>query len=132
MVWLPCCLVDDLGLAQALPEQVQVPLRGGDPFGRFLLERVEDVQDALEADRVDGAIGIAVKVVANLQDAAAETLEGLGAGRMLSELRLENALADRLPDFPWECPQVFPAGADEDRRLDRGQEIVHIVIVILL
>jgi hypothetical protein len=93
------------------------------PLGRFLLERVEDIQDALEADRVDGAISVAVEVVANLQNAAAETLEGLGAGRMFSELRLENALADLPPDFPWECPQVFPAGPDEDRRFSRAQQI---------
>jgi hypothetical protein len=77
-------LVDDLGLAQALPEQIQVPLRCGDPPARFLLERVENVQDALEANGVDGAISVAVVVVAKLQDAGAETLEGLGAGRMLS------------------------------------------------
>jgi hypothetical protein len=77
------------------------------------LERVENVQDSLEADHVDGAIGVTVKVVANLQDPTAETLEGFGAGRMFSKLRLENALADLMPDFPWERPQVFAARPDE-------------------
>jgi hypothetical protein len=69
--------VDALGLAQALADQVKVSLWRGDPLGRFLLEHMQDVQGALEADRVDGAIGIAIEVVANLQDAAAKTLQGL-------------------------------------------------------
>ena len=69
--------MDDLGLAQSLPDKVEVPLRGGDPLGRFLLERVEHVQDALEADRVDGTISVAVEVVANLENTAANPLSGL-------------------------------------------------------
>lgn len=109
-----------------------MPLRGADSLGRFLLERVEHVQYALKADRVDGAKGIAIEVIPKLQDASAKTPEGLGASRMLSELHLENALADLPPDFPGECPQVFPAGPNKDRRPDRAQEIVHVLIVISL
>ena len=58
--------MNGLGLAQALLDEVEVALGGGDPPGGFLLERMEDVQHALHAHRVDGAIGIAVEVVANL------------------------------------------------------------------
>jgi hypothetical protein len=45
---------------------------------------------------------------------------GFCAGGMLSELRLEKGLPDLQPDFPRECPQVFPAGTDKDRRFDRA------------
>jgi hypothetical protein len=51
---------------------------------------------------------------------------------MVSELRLEKRLADLQPHFTRERPQVFPAGTDENSRLDRAQEIVHKAIVILL
>jgi hypothetical protein len=36
------------------------------PLVDFLLERVQDVHDALKSHRVDGSAGIAVIVVANL------------------------------------------------------------------
>lgn len=113
--------MDGFGLAQSLPHQIKVSLWCGDSLARFLLERVEDVQDAREAHRVDGAIGIAVEIIANLQHTTAEAFEGLGAGGVVPELHLEKSLSDLLPDFPRKCPQVLPAGTDEDGRLDRAQ-----------
>jgi hypothetical protein len=101
--------VDGLSLAQAFPDEIKVSLRRCDALGRFLLERVEDVQDALEPYRVDRAVGVAVEVVANLQNAAAKTFEGLGARGMVAELGLENRLAEFLSDLVREFPEVLPA-----------------------
>jgi hypothetical protein len=58
--------VNGLSFAQALPDQINVSLRGSNPARGFLLERVEDVQDALKTRCVDGPVGIPVEVVANL------------------------------------------------------------------
>jgi hypothetical protein len=51
--------VDGLGLAQALPDQIEVSPWCRDALGRFLLERMKDVQDARKANRVDGTVGVA-------------------------------------------------------------------------
>jgi hypothetical protein len=53
-----------------------VSLRDGNPARRFLLEGVQDVQDALKAHGVDGSIRVAVKIIADFEDPA-KTLEGL-------------------------------------------------------
>jgi hypothetical protein len=45
--------VDGLGVAQALLDQVYVPLRSCYSAWRLFLERVQDVQDALKTHRVD-------------------------------------------------------------------------------
>jgi hypothetical protein len=47
-----------------------------------------------------------------------------------TELRLEKGLTDLLPDLCGERPKVLPAGADEDGRFDRAQQIIHDFIVI--
>jgi hypothetical protein len=46
------CFMYSLSIAQALLDQIYVPLRGGYPAGGLLLERVQDVQDALKTHRV--------------------------------------------------------------------------------
>jgi hypothetical protein len=101
-----------------------VSLRGSYPAGGFFLERVQDVQDALETHRLDGPIGIAVKVVANLQNSA-QTLQWLGAMWMLPDLRLEKSLPDPAADGRWESLQVLSAGAHENRRSDSAEQIFH-------
>jgi hypothetical protein len=68
--------VNGPGVLQALSDQFNVPLRGGNPACRFLLKSVQDVQDALKAHGIDGSIRIAVEVIADFEDPA-KTLEGL-------------------------------------------------------
>jgi hypothetical protein len=46
---------------------------------------------------------------------------------MFTELRLKKGLTDLLPDLCWERPQVLPAGADEDRRFDCAEQVVHVL-----
>ena len=124
--------MDRLGVTQALPDKVQVPLRSRNPLGGFFLKRMEDVQHALEANGVDGAVSVAIEIVSNLKDVAAKALEGLRVRRMISQLRFEQGLADLPPDSCRKRLQVSSAGANEDRRLDRAQEIDHPFIVISL
>lgn len=123
--------MNGFGVAQALAYQVHVPLRGGFPARGFFLERVQDVQDALKTHRVDGSIGIAVKVVANLQNPA-QTLQGLGIVRMLPDLRFEKGLPDPAADGRRKSLQVLSAGAYENRRSDGAEQILHGAIDIYL
>jgi hypothetical protein len=80
--------VNGLGVAQTLSDQVKMSLRGCHAARRLLLESMEHVQDALEADRVDSAIRIALEIVANPKHAACDALQRLCVGRMLAELGL--------------------------------------------
>jgi len=102
--------VNGLGLAQAPPEQIEVPLWGGNPLCGFLLEHVEHIQDALKAHGIDGAVGVAIEVVANLDNSTAEAFEWLRVGGMVAELHFEKRLADFAPDFYWEFPRSFRLG----------------------
>ena len=63
---------------------------------------MKDIQDSLESDHVDGAIGVTFEVVTNLQHAAAEALKGFGVCRMVTKLRFKKRLTDFLPDLSWE------------------------------
>lgn len=80
-----------------------MPLRSGDSAGGFRLKRVQDVQDALQPRCVDGPVGIAVEVVANLQNPA-ETFERLRIPRMFAELRFKKGLAESRFGQPRETP----------------------------
>src|SRR6266446_4832156 len=77
------------------------------PFCGFLLEHVEHIQDALKAHGIDGAVGVAIEVVANLDNSTAEAFEWLRVGGMVAELNFEKRLADFAPDFYWEFPRSF-------------------------
>jgi len=46
-------------------------------LGRFFLEGMKHIQNVFKTDGIDGAKGIAIEVVANLKDAAAEPLRSL-------------------------------------------------------
>jgi len=112
--------MEGLRFAQSLRDQIKVSLRRGDPLGRFLLERMEDIQNSVEANRVDGAKGATFEVVTNLQNTTAEALKGLGVCRTVTKLRLKKGLTDLLPNFRRKRPQVLPTGADKDCWFDRA------------
>ncbi|MGQ0683700.1 MAG: hypothetical protein ACT4OC_15130 [Bradyrhizobium sp.] len=123
--------MNDFGLAQTLSDQVDVPLRGGNSARRFLLKGVQDLQHALEPDCVDRPVGIAVKVIPNLENST-EPFEGPGVPRMIAELSFEKRLTDFSSHGGRKCPEIFPARAHENGRLDRSQEVIHEIIVIYL
>ena len=62
--------MNGLGILEALPDQFNVSLRGGDPARRFLLKGVQDVQDALKSHGVNRSVRIAVEIVADFEDPA--------------------------------------------------------------
>ena len=124
--------MNDFSLAQALPDQVEMQLRGGNPPCGFFLERVQHIQHALEANGIDGAISVAAETVANFKNAAPESLERLRACRMIPELRFKKRQPDFPPRYGRKLLQVAPAGPDKDRRLDPSQQLVHRNIVIIL
>ena len=95
------------------------------------MKRVQDIQDALKTHRVDGSIGIAVKVVANLQDSA-QALQRLCVLRMLPDLRFKKGLPDSAADGRRKSLQVLSARAHENRRFDRAEQIFHRFIDIYL
>jgi hypothetical protein len=98
--------MNGLGILQALPDQFDVSLRGGNPACRFLLKGVQDVQDALKPHGVDGPIRIAVEVIADFEDPA-KTLEGLRVTWMIAELRFKKGLPDLAANGRRERLQVF-------------------------
>ena len=108
-----------------------MPLRGSNPAGRFLLKGVQDVQDALKANGIDGPVCIAVEVVADLKNPA-KTLEGFRVLWMIAELRFKKGLPDFAANGRRKTLQVFPARAHKDRGLERAQQIFHYIIVIYL
>jgi hypothetical protein len=112
--------VNGLGILEALPNQFNVSLRGGDPARRFLLKSVQDVQDALKSHGVDGPVRIAVEIVANFENPA-KTLEGSRVLWMIPQLRFKKGLPDLAANGCRKCLQVLPAGAHKNRRLERAQ-----------
>lgn len=124
--------MNDLGLAQALADQIEMLFRGGDPLRRFLLERVKDIQHVLETNRVNGAISVAANALANLENAAAKSLQRLRADWMVAELRLKKRLPDFPPDNRRKRLQIAPAGSDKNGWLDPAVQLIHVAIVVLL
>ena len=87
-----------------------MPLRGSNPAGRFLLKGVQDVQDALKANGIDGPVCIAVEVVADLKNPA-KTLEGFRVLWMIAELRFKKGLPEFAANGRRKTLQIFPARA---------------------
>jgi hypothetical protein len=57
-----------LCVTQARLYELNLVLRGGDAFFRFLLESVQDIHDVGKAHGVNGPIGVAVEVLDQLKD----------------------------------------------------------------
>ena len=85
--------MDDLGIAQAVPDQFDMSLWRCDPARRLLLERMQHVKNAFKSRQVDSAIGVAVKIVPDFKDTG-ETLQRLCIARVLAQLSLEQRLSD--------------------------------------
>jgi len=111
--------MNGLGILQALPDQFNVSLRRGNPTRRFLLKGVQDVQHARKAHGVDGPIRIAVEIIADFENPA-KTLQGLRVVWMIPELRFKKGLPDLATNSRRKRLQFFPAGAHENRRLERA------------
>jgi hypothetical protein len=58
-------------------DEVNIRLGGANARGRLLLERV---QDALEANRIDRTVGVAIEALDNSKTPAPSPFHGLAAG----------------------------------------------------
>ena len=95
-----------LGQLEPRSNLLDIGLRGLAALLGFLLEDVKDVDRILETNRIDCPVGIAVEVIAKLQNSAAETFQRLRTPRMQPKLYLEERLAELLPDLVGESLQV--------------------------
>jgi hypothetical protein len=57
-----------LCVTQARLYELNLVLRGGDAFFRFVLESVQDIRDVGKAHGVNGPIGVAVEALDQLKD----------------------------------------------------------------
>src|SRR5438552_9109909 len=108
---VPCC-VNLLRTTQPLPHDVDLVLRRLDPLPGLLLERMQDVDRVFEPDGVDGAVGIAVIVVHDLEHSTtAQALQGAsrrGASRRFERERARTpSLASPLPGNSSSPPSPF-------------------------
>jgi len=82
------------GLFQPALDWLDLRLWCRDAVLRLLLERVEDLDVARQAHRVDGAEGVAAVVGDHLQDARAKPLQRLGRDVLPAALCKEQGVAD--------------------------------------
>src|SRR5436305_4672995 len=79
----------------------------------LLLEGVQHVHDAREANGIDGAIRVTVEIIHDLQHASsAESLERFGVGCLATNLRVPERATDSPADFLWKAPQILLAAPD--------------------
>ncbi len=93
---------------------------------------MENVEHALEANGVYGTIGIAIEVIADFQNAAAQAFQSFRIGGVVSELGFKQRLTNLPTDWPRKCPQVTSAGTDKHSRLDQAQDITHGTDIVVI
>src|SRR6266849_6068595 len=116
---------------EALPDQVDLPLRRRYALLRLLLKRVKDVDPAGELHRVDCPVCIRVVSVDDLHHPrAAEALQRRSRGIGFALLRRIESLADIPADLLREALQVLPARSHPDDRLDTTPHNTSIRILV--
>src|SRR5665213_142573 len=81
---------------------------------RFLLERIQYIDNALEFDRVRGPVGIAVEVFDHLQNAcASESPQGFCVRMFLAGLRLKNRKSENRFNLFRHCGKIVSSRGDE-------------------
>jgi hypothetical protein len=77
-------------------DEVNIRLGGANARGRLLLERVKD---ALEANRIDRTVGVAIEALDELEDASAFTLPWLGSRVLTPKLSNTERIANIADDL---------------------------------
>ena len=96
-----------LGGFQPQPHHVDVLPRRFAATSRLLLEAVQDVDRSKKPDSVDGAVRIAVKIIDNLQHAAAtETFQRLRIRMFFAVLCDVDGNAHDAASVIWKSPQI--------------------------
>lgn len=83
------------GVLQATSHKFDFISWGLDPAPGFLLERMQHIHGAAEANGINSPVGISVGILCQLKDTAAKTGETLGRGRMLPALDKKQLEAER-------------------------------------
>jgi hypothetical protein len=85
--------MDRFGLSKSLPDEVEMPSRGGYALRRLFLESMQHVHNILESHNVHHAIGIPLKTVADFEHTRTKTFQGFGTAGVVTQLPLRTALA---------------------------------------
>jgi hypothetical protein len=94
---------------------------------------MEHVNQASEANGVNGPLGIPLEIIDDLQDtAAAESFQRLRRVRLISALCLMQRVADAALDLIGEGLQLSPARSYEQARLDEAMGELHILTMVIL
>src|SRR5216684_781632 len=103
---------------EPLPHDVDLMLRRLDSLPGFLLERMQDVDSALEPDGVDGAVGIALIVVHDLQHSTTtQALQRLRVGVLSAGLSEKERVPHHSPHLFRETLQVLLRPSDPQQWL---------------
>jgi len=108
-----------LGVLPAFADGRQFVLWDGDPARGFLLKHVEHVDHADELDRVHRAIGLAIKVIDDLNEASECSREALRGAVVPAALRLVQREAEDPTGILGERAQVLAARAHPFDRFKR-------------
>jgi len=101
------------GSLEPLFDQAQVGFRESDALLGFFLKGVEYVYDSGEANGVDGAIGVTIEIVHDLQHASAiKPLERFGVWCLTAQLRIPQRAANAPAYIFGKASQVLLAAPD--------------------
>ena len=109
-----------LGHLQPAFDQLDIRLRRGDAFGRFLLEAVKHVDGVAKPDGINSSVGVAFQVLDHLQHASrALALQRFSSFVLLAGLRQMQRVTELVLNLVRHGQQIPPAARDPYQRLDR-------------
>ncbi len=88
---------------EAFANEVDIRLGGANARWRFFLERMEDVDEALETYCINGPVGAAVEALNDFKDAGSLTFPWLGTRMLATKLRDAERMAHVAQDVCREC-----------------------------
>ena len=104
---------------------------GAVPVRQFHFKSVYDVQDTVKTRFIDSSLGIAVKVIGNLQHAsAAKTFKRLDGGMLSAVLRVIDRLSHNPADFSRKFPQFVSRRTDPLHRFLRVHRFQFIAVLL--
>ena len=92
---------------QSLRDQLSVCLRSCNPFRRFLLERMQNINGLLKPNRIHRPKRVAAEVLNDLEHSGAIALPRLGVPMLPAKLRRAQRITDMLAQLCRKLLQVF-------------------------
>lgn len=120
-----------LGSLETRPDQRDLVSWGGNALLRFLLKRMEHVNDPKKLDRIDDAVGIAIEVVDDFEHATAtKSLQGLGGGMLGTALSIVDRLAHDPANLRRKDPQIIARRTNPFDGFARHHVVGYIAILL--